>query len=361
MKTCCAVSDAEKVVRKEQQVLTDSELPEDYLLTVFPFSTDVSPVCTTPPPHIRSSCWSRVLQVFLYVSSAQVDLSAFAGDQDSLVQSLRSAHRSVRFCPRLHRGKVTIEGPFVAVRALREDLVHGAHRTARLRPSAPAADVQLREGPLRVISGHELVRTREASSVGFSEQQRHRDKELRDGTRPREETSAFSGSADRRSVVGQKPRRRSPEDPEDPEGSVWIDSCVFRYIERFDKKECDRRLKGLDLSVRYGEGTDLMRISLTEKKPSTVNSRIQPALEDLNLLVDRWQSILRVYEIRYDEDEDPQAKQKLVRICEDVNVLFDDILYLSEDSCVKVIGPPGSSFCFYRRVEDRLKEQRFRL
>lgn len=40
--TSVLLADAEKVVRKEQQVMADSEFPEDYLLTVFPFTKDVS-------------------------------------------------------------------------------------------------------------------------------------------------------------------------------------------------------------------------------------------------------------------------------------------------------------------------------
>ncbi|KAF7656359.1 hypothetical protein LDENG_00042060 [Lucifuga dentata] len=56
--------DAEQVVQKQQQILTDEEFPEDYLLTVFPFTQHVS---------------------------------LFSCDQALMIQSLRSAPRSVRF------------------------------------------------------------------------------------------------------------------------------------------------------------------------------------------------------------------------------------------------------------------------
>ena len=39
---CKLLADAEEVVRKEQQIMTDEEFPQDYLLTVFPFTRDVS-------------------------------------------------------------------------------------------------------------------------------------------------------------------------------------------------------------------------------------------------------------------------------------------------------------------------------
>lgn len=35
-------ADANRAVGKEQQIMADDEFPEEYLLTVFPFSTDVS-------------------------------------------------------------------------------------------------------------------------------------------------------------------------------------------------------------------------------------------------------------------------------------------------------------------------------
>lgn len=36
------LADAERVVLKEQQIMADVQFPEDYLLTVFPFTQDVS-------------------------------------------------------------------------------------------------------------------------------------------------------------------------------------------------------------------------------------------------------------------------------------------------------------------------------
>lgn len=96
--------------------------------------------------------------MFFYVSSATVDLSIFGSDQALLIQSLQSAHRSIRFKPLLHQRKATIEGPFAAIQALREELIC---RASRLKPifSAQTATAKLRESPpeTKVISHHECV------------------------------------------------------------------------------------------------------------------------------------------------------------------------------------------------------------
>ncbi|KAL7370372.1 hypothetical protein ABVT39_026759 [Epinephelus coioides] len=128
--------DAARVVRKEQHIMKDNEFPDDYPLTVFPFTRDV----------------------FLYVPSASVNLSVFGRDQATLIQSLRSAHRSLRFQPFPQQMKATIEGPFTAVQALREDLIRRASRL-KSEVSAQTAAVKLRETPLnpRVISHHGSV------------------------------------------------------------------------------------------------------------------------------------------------------------------------------------------------------------
>ncbi|XP_078099760.1 uncharacterized protein LOC144512735 [Sander vitreus] len=128
--------DAERVVRKKQQIMMDSEFPDDVLLTVFPFTRDV----------------------FLYVPSAMVDLSVFGRDQSSLIQSLRLAHRSLRFQPFHQQMKATIEGPFAAVQALRQDLICRASRL-KSTVSAQTAAAKLKETPPnpRVIAHQEFV------------------------------------------------------------------------------------------------------------------------------------------------------------------------------------------------------------
>ncbi len=436
-----------------------------------------------------------MLQVFLYVPSAVVDLSVFGVDQVSLVQSLRSAHRSLRFQPSLQQRKATIEGPFAAVKALREDLIRRAG-SLKSAISAQTAAVKLRETPLnpRLISHHEFVGSvscsrskaemEPASSNGLStplqttgegtevqsllsnaktqnassrqkvssgssavgrfcdtdsdekEVQRAQSnlemppecraeeakpsptrvfrEEINAGIRsplsgmdplpaeeisakppgedgiqpkntrpdrtsatkirgeshlgfsstdyvkePRESSSAVStkflrtGLKDASASSGSDTRAVCPEDPDDT--CIWVDSHIFRYIEKFDKKEFNRHLGGLDASVESVAGADLMRILLPEKRTSKAASKIQWALEDLKALVEHWTSTLRVHHIYYDEEGRPE-KQRLIKICDSVNLLYDNVLYMLTDSSVNIIGPSVSSYLFYKRVKDRLKD-----
>ncbi|XP_029300428.1 uncharacterized protein LOC115016645 [Cottoperca gobio] len=446
--------DAERAVRKEQQIMMDSEFPEDYLLTVFPFTRDV----------------------FLYVPSALVNLSVFGRDQSSLIQSLQSAHRSLRFRPALHQMTATIEGPFTAVQALRQDLIRMADQL-KSPASAQTAAVKLRETPPnpRLISPHENVgsvsrggakaklrpassslspppqTTGEASEVQslLSNAKTHslrrkvsrkavgthgdEEEDQRDRSRldmpteyrteraeanPRqalnagvrsslsgldlllgEEISAkqpgvddisqthsrldrisatkiggenrtgYSG-ADYLKESGQSssakilqsglkhvptsdiedtadPSAICPEDQEDT--CIWVETDIFRYIEKFDKKELDRRLRGLDVTVKR-EGSDLTQILLTEKQTSKTTPMIQQALKNLKSLVEFWHSMLVVHQIDYNEED----KQKLIQICDDENIGYSNILYVLEDSCVKVISYSTSSHMFCKSVKDSL-------
>ncbi|XP_034408797.1 uncharacterized protein LOC117744821 isoform X2 [Cyclopterus lumpus] len=142
------------------------------------------------------------------------------------------------------------------------------------------------------------------------------------------------------------------EEGHEEDASVWVDSYTFRYIEKFDTKELDRCLRGLEARVEL-EGADLARISLTERQTSKTGSQVRLASEDLMTLVERWSQMLRVHRIDLDEDGPPE-RQTLIKICDNVNVLYVDVLYLLEDSCVKVIGPSIHGHLFCRNVEDRV-------
>uniref|UniRef100_A0A4W5PTM9 RRM domain-containing protein n=1 Tax=Hucho hucho TaxID=62062 RepID=A0A4W5PTM9_9TELE len=105
--------DAEMVCRKKQ-IMCDKEFPQDYPLTVYTFTQDV-----------------------LFYVDAKVDLSIFGDEeqQETVIQSLQSAHRSVRICllPS-QEGKASVEGPFSAIRALREDLLQWATASSSSHP-----------------------------------------------------------------------------------------------------------------------------------------------------------------------------------------------------------------------------------
>uniref|UniRef100_A0A3B3VU57 RNA binding motif protein 43 n=1 Tax=Poecilia latipinna TaxID=48699 RepID=A0A3B3VU57_9TELE len=108
----------------------------------------VAAVCGGKSSHVRwrgktilrrlvlSHFTPELLKVFLYVAGATVDLSVFGSDQASLIKSLQSAHRSIRFQASPQQRKASIEGPFSAVSALKEDLIR---RASHLRPSSQTA------------------------------------------------------------------------------------------------------------------------------------------------------------------------------------------------------------------------------
>lgn len=419
-------ADAERVVRKEQQIMSDEEFPEDYLLTVYPFTRDV----------------------YFSVSSALLDLSAFGADQASLIRSLRSAHRSLRFQPSFQQRNATIQGPFAAVAALREDLI----RRARRLQSAQTAAVRRRETPLnpRVISHHESVgsvsrnaskaklapessnglsappqttgegakvqsllsnaKTQNASSrKNFSapswdagsfcdtdgdERGRQRARsslkmhpeyraegakanptqvsreEISAGSRsslsgllPAQEISAKHRAASRgendlgsrysSTDLSARPKDTRAARPEDPEETcIWVDPYIVKYIEKFAKNEFDRLLRRLNGFVEYDKGVDLMRISLPERTSETA-SMIQWDRDRLKDLVGYWMSTLRVHRIDYDGQLE---RQRVMKICDSVNVLYRNVLYILEDSCVIVIGLSASSFLFCEELRDKLKD-----
>lgn len=428
-----------------------------------------------------------MLQVFLYVSSATVDLSVFGSDQASLIRSLRSAHRSLHFRPLPRQRKATVEGPFAAVQALREDLIRRAGHSPQSTVTAPTAAAKLKETSLnpRVTPHREFVgsvsrsaskaepepessnslstppqTTGEATGVQSLSNAKTRStpsrqkvsqqslavrsfgdtdddeveewrprttlempseyrteraeantrqvfgEEINAGIRsslsgrdllPTEEISQKHTRADRISATKIRGENHSGSryssadylkqsdqsssavtakllqtrladaalssrsdttDTEEPSAvcpedtCIWFDLYTLRYIEKYDKEEFDRCLGGLGASAECVEGTDLVRISLTDRRASKAAPGFQTALGKLKTLVGLRLSTLRVHEIRYDEEEHPD-KQKLIRICDDEN-FFKDVLYVFEDSRIKVIGPSVSSHLFYKRVEDRL-------
>eukprot|EP00063_Salmo_salar_P065970 XP_014040805.1 PREDICTED: probable GPI-anchored adhesin-like protein PGA55 [Salmo salar] len=149
--------DAEMVIRKKQ-IMCDKEFPQDYPITVYKFTQDV-----------------------LFYANAKVDLSIFGDEeqQESVIQSLQPAHRSVRICllPS-QEGKASVEGPFSAVRALREDLLQRATTSSSSHPGekhrAPLSSgysltsVAAGNGVSQVSSSHAWEKHRAPSSSGYS-------------------------------------------------------------------------------------------------------------------------------------------------------------------------------------------------
>ncbi|XP_035623614.2 uncharacterized protein LOC118380745 isoform X1 [Oncorhynchus keta] len=148
--------DAEMVIRK--QIMCDKEFPQDYPITVFRFTQDV-----------------------LFYVNAEVDLSVCGDEeqQENVIQSLQSAHRSVRICllPS-QEGKASVEGPFSAIRDLREDLLQRATASSSSHPGeehrAPSSSaysltsVAAGNGVSQVSSSYPGEEHRAPSSSGYS-------------------------------------------------------------------------------------------------------------------------------------------------------------------------------------------------
>ncbi|CAG5932344.1 unnamed protein product [Menidia menidia] len=334
------LSDAETVLRKEEQMMIDHEFAEDYRLTVFPFSTD--------------------------------------SDQARLIERLRSTHRSIRFRSGPDQRKVSIEGPFSAVRSLRRDLIQ---RASRLKLSAQAAAIQPRPA-----SPFPDAKQEAASFDGLSEEDPRLCLEAGDGEKEEEMSTKYR--SERRQVVGAEGRsafsglKMPPEDQrerttsleqssgfggisasrpteenrlgsltrEPPQSGIkeespysekhsediWVDSYTFRYIEKFHRQEMEKCLVGVDVAIKSPEGRDLVGISLSEQIPSRPGSGLlQAALESLNVLFQVMLSSLRVHEMFYSKAE----QQQLARVCREQSALFTDVLVQFEESCVKFIGP----------------------
>ncbi|XP_034031680.1 uncharacterized protein LOC117515295 [Thalassophryne amazonica] len=466
--------DAERVVQKEHQIMSDNGFPEDYHLTVFPFSEDV----------------------YFYVSSATLDLSVFGSDHAEVLQSLRSAHRSVCFRALQHQSKVSIEGPFSAVQAVREDVINrsswhksaGSVQTAAVRrrqtrlnlpaashcePVSPRSDcssknlepvsslglstplqttgettevqslysnAQSLKYPLKKNLSNEgstsgsfcftnrnteklksgrfqmagpacvITADNRGSSPSTTENRAERTKadrevEISAGFRlalsevdqlAAEQISTKRPGGSDTSQSQHRPDRISPADtkqksylesqptrkndltesdesstpsletdvddtdqlsatsPEELEvDSIWVDSSTFRYIEKFEVTELQRRFSGLNVVMEYSEENDLMQIMLTGRQKTEMFSEVQQALQHLKTLVEYWQLALRVHTITLDTDMWPE-KKRLIQICDDVSYIHDDVLYMVEDSCLKVIGPSMSSHQFSQSVKHRI-------
>ncbi|MEQ2164237.1 hypothetical protein GOODEAATRI_004505 [Goodea atripinnis] len=365
--------------------------------------------------------------VFLYVSTATVDLSVFGTNQASLIKSLQSAHRSIRFQALHLEKKASIEGPFSAVRALKEDLVR---RASCLRPSTQTAGVKLSERPpnLRLGSENNPTSCRGTKAKQEAATSSSLSKSLQSTGKAREIQSRISPNASLRqkgsneSLAGGSLRRADGEEIrigtvssselkrlpvektftkqqrdnslqnpsrsdlipatqsnanvlKDPGGSMrnnnapanrprkgsalsaetseefWVDLYTFRYIERFHKQELIMWLEGIDMSTQDIEEIGLIRILLTEKQPFEATSRtLKDALKNLETLMNRWQSNLRVHEVFYNKAK--FDKQKLIQICKGVSSLLDNVLYVFEDSSIKVIGPSVDSHLFSKELED---------
>lgn len=353
------------------------------------------------------------LQVFLYVSSATLDLSVFGGDQTALIESLRSTHRSVRFRSFPEQRKAFVEGPLSAVKNLREDLISRAKRlqasaqTAADKPKdtsseprgtpypgivgsegfsgakamrKPWSSGSLQQNTVEVkdlnrrtealstqnVSNESSARERfrhvtgaesnaevgslsrlELNSVKEKSATHQRRGSVSEKRNQSERSHSKLGSSVTNTNISKSREVTGSSDESSPE-DILVDLYTFEYIKKFHKRELDICLRDVDTTT-CDEGGGLLRISLIENNPSKMSRRrLKTALEQLKSLLEFWNEFLRVHKIPYKK---PLTKEKLTLICNRANSLYVDVLYIFEDSHVKVIGPSASSYQFYNKVE----------
>ncbi|XP_071392899.1 uncharacterized protein [Centroberyx affinis] len=427
--------DAERVVRKDLQIMKDKEFPEDYHLTVFPFTPDVLPQETratvegpfTAIQALREDLISRTSMhrnpALAQTAETPLNLSVIShhecvgppssNDAEtyqepmgsvSLSKTLQSTHDATEdsnaknlnspirqkphpeilvtnsFCytnsnaeeEQSAQSSLDMPGPSHAIPL---DVIRSSQSNTEYRAEQAKAGIEevlemnawirsflsrtdqltaeeksAKQTGVESISGNQtrLDSISADQTSGDSIQGYYYtsvdDMNRSDQTSPKD-TSA-SSETDSRDMEGLY--TVSTEDLEDE--CIWVDSNTFRYIERFDTKEFNRCLRERDVSLRYDEGADLTRISLTGRQ-GTTPSEVQQASACLKSLFDYWQSTLRVHSIDWESNASPE-KQRLTQICDHVNTLFPDVLYTVEDSRVRVVGPSTSSHLFCKWVKE---------
>ncbi|KAF7214828.1 uncharacterized protein [Nothobranchius furzeri] len=391
--------DAEKVVRKKKHVLKDGEFSEDYTLTVFPFSTDVflyvskatvdlsvfrsdqaSLIELLQSTHRSIRFRSSPEQGKAYVEGPLSAIKALKEDlycraklPKPSTQTVKPKDTSSNPVVPSHDEPVGYVG-FSGTKAERKpggssgksELLQSSSEAGELRSIASKPESQqglsqsLAPGSFRhVIGGESSEATgnfsdwKSVKAKPAKQQEYNRSEWIsaaktggenptvhRSSTTNRREVSTLSTS------THDGGKHLCTEDSED----IWVDLYIFKYAEKFHKNDFDRCLKGVNVVIKH-EGADIMRLSLTDKKPSELGSSyFKVTLEDFKDLMDFLGMILRVQTIVYDKSV-LLNKEKLVSICDKGNSLYSDVLYLLEDSCIKVVGPPASSHMFCRLVE----------
>ncbi|KAJ8393746.1 hypothetical protein AAFF_G00056610 [Aldrovandia affinis] len=354
------VRDVDKVLETDQ-IMEDKEFPEAYTLTVFKFSDDV-----------------------FFFARGEADLSLF-GDYERLVRALRASHRSVRIVSLLpSEGRVLVEGPFRAVRELREDLSTRAQTEQAQSKRAQTQRDQcgwLREDLSKRAQTEQAqskrAQTEQAQSKG-SQTQRDQCGQLREAQSKRAQTEQAQSKraqtqsdqcgqlreaqSKRAQTQGDQCGRSSPGDVAeagpagaseegasyDQESRTWVDTSVFKYIQRFYREDFDLCLSRYFVEASCEEMGDLTQITLKAKGPS---SSVRGAKSELEVSVTTRQSALRSHRIAYGT-ADEERRRALESLCGDLNV-YPDVLLIPLASCIEVIGPSLAGHLLCESVEKR--------
>ncbi|KAK6483017.1 RNA-binding protein 43-like [Huso huso] len=269
---------ADRVLTVEQ-LLADKELEKEYPLTVYRFSEEV----------------------FCY-THAEVDLSLFS-EHEKLVKELRTRNRAVRISPLQANQRVQVEGPFTAIKKLREDLLQ-LLETSQREKSVTARD-------------------------------RRRERQSSRAVTPEQGAAPFSSETDASNTEACL---------------IWLDTNVFRYIQHVHKDDFDWILKKHDVQATTQVEGELTGVTL--KKSYQGLWQLETAKLEMEQWVSNVQSRLHTEMIHYEKDFE---EEKFLQACKDVSCGFPRVLFTPVEGHIDIIGNSSDCYLFCQLVEMQMK------
>ncbi|MGH0128785.1 UNVERIFIED_CONTAM: hypothetical protein FKN15_046597 [Acipenser sinensis] len=232
----------------------------------------------------------------------EVDLS-LSSEHEKLVKELQTRYRAVRISPLQANQRVQVEGPFTAIKKLREDLLQ-LLETSQREKSVMARDQRRERQSSRAV-------TPEQGAAPFSS-----------------ETDASNTEA----------------------CLIWLDTNVFRYIQHVHKDDFDWILKKHDVQAATQVEGELTGVTL--KKSYQGLWQLETAKLEIEQWVSNVQSCLRTETIHY---EKVFEEEKFLQACKDVSCGFPRVLFTPVEGHIDIIGNSSDCYLFCQLVEMQMK------
>ncbi|MGH0148987.1 UNVERIFIED_CONTAM: hypothetical protein FKN15_021171 [Acipenser sinensis] len=224
-------------------------------------------------------------------------------EHEKLVKELRTRNRAVRISPSQANQRVQVEGPFTAIKKLREDLLR-LLETSQREKSVTARD-------------------------------RRREKQGSRAVTPEQGAAPFSSEADASNTEACL---------------IWLDTNVFRYIKHVHKDDFEWILKKHDVQATTQVGGDLTGVTLKKRYQGLWQ------LETAKLEIEQWvsnvQSLLRTETIHYEKDFE---EEKFLQACKGVSCGFPRVLFTPVEGHIDIIGNSSDCYLFCQLVEMQMK------
>ncbi|KAK1166026.1 RNA-binding protein 43-like, partial [Acipenser oxyrinchus oxyrinchus] len=243
--------------------------------------------------------------VFCY-AHAEVDLSLFS-EHEKLVKELRTRNRAVRILPLQANQRVQVEGPFTAIKKLREDLMQ-LLETSQREKSVTARDRRRQQQSSRAV-------TPEQGAAPFSR-----------AVTPEQDASNTEACL------------------------IWLDTNVFRYIQHVLKDDFEWILKKHDVQATTQVEGELTRVTL--KKSYQGLWQLETAKLEIEQWVSNVQSHLRTETIHYQKDLE---EEKFLQACKDVSCGFPRVLFTPVEGHIDIIGNSSDCYLFCQLVAMQMK------